>query len=78
MMRGHWRVESRNHYSRDVTYGEDRSRVRTGHGPANSAALNNLALALILSRPRGETVPQAQIHYNGNRDEALERLLLPN
>ena len=78
LMRGHWRVESRNHYSRDVTYGEDRSRVRTGHGPANSAALNNLALALILSRPRGETVPQAQIHYNGNRDEALERLLLPN
>ena len=52
LMRGHWRVESRNHYSRDVTYGEDRSRVRTGHGPANSAALNNLALALILSRRR--------------------------
>ena len=78
LMRGHWRVESGNHYTRDVTYGEDSSRIRTGHGPANSAALTNLALALILTRPPGGTVPDAITHYNGNRDEALERLLLPN
>ncbi|MDE0127072.1 MAG: hypothetical protein OXN97_21105 [Bryobacterales bacterium] len=37
----------------------------------------NLVLALILTRPPGETVPDAIRHYNGNRDEAVERLLLP-
>ena len=28
-IRGHWRVETTSHYSRDVTMGEDRSRIRS-------------------------------------------------
>ena len=47
LQRGHWQVESANHYRRDVSLGEDSSRIRTGHGPSNAAALNNLALALL-------------------------------
>ena len=75
LIQGHWQVESRNHYSRDVTFDEDKRRVRTGHGPAISATLNNLALALILSKPpEGETVPQALTYYGGNRDKAIEPL----
>ncbi len=54
LQRGHWRVESANHYRRDKVFGEAASRVRTGHGPANNAALNNLALALLLSQPQFE------------------------
>ena len=50
LQRGHWQVESANHYRRDVSLGEDASRIRTGHGPSNAAALNNLALALLLSQ----------------------------
>ena len=42
LMRGHWRVESRNHYSRDVTYGEDRSRVRTGARAGQLGGLEQL------------------------------------
>ena len=53
--------------------------MRTGHGPANNAALNNhLALALLLSQPQFETVPEAQIYYAGNRDKALQLLLSEN
>ena len=44
--RSHWSIENRSHYVRDVTFGEDRSRIRVGHGPAIMASLNNFAFAL--------------------------------
>ncbi len=31
-IRAHWKVENTSHYSRDVTLGEDRSRIRTNPG----------------------------------------------
>ena len=77
LQRGHWRVENANHYRRDVSLGGDSSRIRTGHGPSNAAALNNLALALLLSQRPDDTVPNAQTYYAGNRDEALQLLLNP-
>jgi hypothetical protein len=33
------------HWIRDVTFAEDLSQIRTEHGPANMAALRNLALS---------------------------------
>ncbi len=45
--RGHWSIENRSHYVRDVTFGEDRSRLRTGNAPQIMAALRNLAITLI-------------------------------
>ncbi len=77
LQRGHWQVESGNHYRRDISLDEDSSRIRTGHGPANAAALNNLALALLRSQRPQDTLPHAQIYYAGNRDEALQLLLRP-
>ena len=44
-IRKHWHVENRLHWIRDVTFAEDLSQIRTGHGPANMAALRNLALS---------------------------------
>ena len=62
---GHWQVESANHYRRDTTFRGDSSRVRTGHGPAYAAALNNLALALLLPQRQFATVPETQTYYTG-------------
>ena len=77
MLRRHWEVENGNHYRRDVTPGEDRSRIRTGRGPAVNAALNNLVPALTLSK--GETdLPAALITLGQNRSEAAGRLLRPD
>jgi predicted transposase YbfD/YdcC len=45
--RGHWSIENRSHYVRDVSFGEDRSRLRTGHAPQIMAAFRNLAITLI-------------------------------
>jgi hypothetical protein len=42
--RGHWGIENKIHYVRDVTCGEDASRVRTGSAPRNLAAMRNMTL----------------------------------
>lgn len=43
--RGHWGIENRLHYVRDVTLGEDANRSRTGSGPQVLATLRNLAIS---------------------------------
>jgi len=47
LLRRHWRIENGLHYVRDGTFGEDHSRLRTGHAPQVMAAVRNLALTLI-------------------------------
>ncbi len=47
LARAHWPIENGRHSVRDVTCGEDRSRLRTGHAPQVLAAWRNLALTLI-------------------------------
>lgn len=42
--RGHWTCENKTHYVRDVTFGEDRSQVRTANAPQVLAALRNLVI----------------------------------
>lgn len=46
LVRGHWRIEAL-HHIRDVSFGEDACKVRTGHGPQNMAMLHNLAIPLL-------------------------------
>jgi hypothetical protein len=46
-VRGHWGIENRLHWVRDVTWGEDRSTVRSGQGPEVMAALRNTAIAVL-------------------------------
>jgi predicted transposase YbfD/YdcC len=47
--RGHWSIENRSHYVRDVTFGEDASRVRKGSGPEVMAAIRNAAIGFFRS-----------------------------
>ncbi|MFC5959938.1 ISAs1 family transposase, partial [Streptomyces pratens] len=42
--RCHWGIENKIHYVRDVTFGEDASRIRTGHGPQNASTLRSVAM----------------------------------
>ena len=46
-IRGHWAIENRLHYVRDVSFDEDRSQVRTGSGPHVMASLRNLAISAL-------------------------------
>ena len=45
--RGHWSIENRLHYVKDVTFGEDRSLVHHGYGPTILAMLRDSALSLL-------------------------------
>src|SRR5262244_1522195 len=53
LVRGHWAIENKLHWVRDVTFDEDRSQVRCGNIPQVMAALRNSAIGLL--RWAGET-----------------------
>jgi hypothetical protein len=46
LVRGHWGIENRLHWVRDVTFDEDRCQIRTGAAPQVMAALRNLVIGL--------------------------------
>jgi predicted transposase YbfD/YdcC len=46
-VRGHWAIENKSHWVRDVTFDEDRSQVRCGNIPQVMAALRNTAIGLL-------------------------------
>ena len=45
--RGHWSIENQLHWVRDATFGEDHSRIRTGHAPEIFAALRNATISVL-------------------------------
>jgi predicted transposase YbfD/YdcC len=71
-IRGHWSIENKIHWVRDVTYDEDRSQIRTGTGPQVMAALRNAAIGAL--RAAGVTnIAAATRHHarDSNRPLAL-------
>jgi predicted transposase YbfD/YdcC len=46
-VRGHWSIENCCHWTLDVTFGEDQSRIRNGHADANFSILRRTALSLL-------------------------------
>ena len=52
-VRDHWKIENQMHWSLDVTFAEDTSRIRKGEGAANAAIFRRLAL-MIVKRDRSE------------------------
>jgi len=73
LWRGHWTIENKVHYVRDVTLGEDACQVRVGTAPQALAALRNGVLNLL--RPLGWTrIPDALRHYGAYAHRALALL----
>jgi predicted transposase YbfD/YdcC len=48
-VRGHWGIENRLHWVLDVSFNEDQSRVRKGHGATNMAIVRHFAINLVRS-----------------------------
>ena len=46
LARGHWGIENRLHWVRDVTFDEDRCQIRSGAAPQVMAALRNAVIGL--------------------------------
>lgn len=47
VIRAHWGVENRLHWTLDVIFDEDQCRLRTGHGPENMAIVRHMALNML-------------------------------
>ena len=60
-IQGHWGIENRLHWVRDVIFDEDRHQLRTANGPEIMAALRNLA-----TRPH-PTLPQRRHLHRQHR-----------
>jgi len=73
LKRGHWTIENRLHYVKDVTMGEDRSTVHTDNGPKIMAALRNTAVSLL--RRAGFSTIAARMRYNCGHPEAALQVL---
>lgn len=75
--RGHGSVENANHDRRDATMGEKVSRVRTRLAPANSATLDNIALAVVFQGGFRD-LPEANLHYMLHCDDTVDAVLSPS
>jgi predicted transposase YbfD/YdcC len=47
LIRQHWDIENQLHWSLDVTFNEDRCRIRKEYAPENMAAVRHIALNLL-------------------------------
>jgi predicted transposase YbfD/YdcC len=72
-VRGHWAIENKIHWVRDVTFREDASPVRTGSRPRVMATLRNLVIGLI--RQAGYTKIAATIRKIRNDPHLLLTIL---
>ena len=71
-VRGHWGIENKLHWSLDVTFHQDASRIRRDHAPQNFAAVRKLALVPL----KAETTFKAGIERKRRRaDRDLDYLL---
>jgi hypothetical protein len=74
LVRGHWSIENGSHGVRDVSFGEDRSRLHTGSAPQLMAALRNLAITLI-HRSGSFQIAASRRHFASHPREAFSFLL---
>jgi len=74
LTRGHWGIENRRHYVRDVTFDEDRSQMRSGAIPQTFAACRNLVIGLL--RQSGATNIAAALRTYAARPADAALLLL--
>jgi len=47
LARGHWGIENKSHYVRDVTFDEDRSQISKKSGPRVMATLRNFVISIL-------------------------------
>ena len=73
-VRSHWGIENSCHWSLDITYREDESRIRDRHMRENFAWLRRLTLSLLKQHPGRESVAMKRRSCGWSEDFMLEVL----
>ncbi len=71
-VRSHWSIENSCHWSLDVTYREDESRIRDKHMRENFAWLNRFTLSLLKQHPGRDSIVMKRRGCGWNDDFLLE------
>lgn len=74
LIRGHWGIENKLHWRRDVLLHEDQTRTRSATFGQAIACLNNLVIGLTC-RLGWSNLAQARRHFDAHPDEAIKVLL---
>jgi predicted transposase YbfD/YdcC len=74
IIRGHWAIEDRLHWVRDLDYDEDRSQVRTASSPRVMATMRNLAITIL--RLAGYASITAALRYHARRPDRPLRTIM--
>ncbi len=73
LVRGHWGIENRLHWVRDMAFDEDRCRARKGSEAHALASLRNLAIGVL--RIAGAVNIAAALRHCAHQAEAALRLM---
>ena len=73
-VRSHWSIENSCHWSLDVTYREDESRIRDQHLRENFTWLNRLTLSLLKQHPGRESVAMKRRNCGWSNEYMLKVL----
>jgi predicted transposase YbfD/YdcC len=74
IIRGHWGIEDRLHWVRDMDFDEDRCQIRTASGPRIMASLRNLVITIL--RLTGATSIAAALRYHAWRPSRPLRTIM--
>jgi predicted transposase YbfD/YdcC len=74
-VRSRWGIENSGHYVLDVVFGEDESRTRSDHGPANLSLLRRVCMNLVRVAPGVKGSLKSRIKRAGWNPNFLRELL---
>lgn len=73
--RGHWGIENKLHWSLDVVFHEDDSRIRRGHAPENMTVMRKIALNLLAKESSQGSKKAKRLKAGWNNNFLIQVLL---
>jgi len=75
MIRRHWGIENKLHWTLDVSFGEDNCRIRKGFGAENVSRLRRIALNLLKNEKTAKCGIKIKQHKAGWDEKYLQKIL---
>ena len=69
-IRAHWRIENQLHWTLDIVFAEDQSRLRKGHGARNMAVVRHFAINLLRQADEALRPPRSGLRRKTNKPPA--------